>query len=123
MVVGSLLIWKTVLVLGLLWCGAMEGSRIPIDLPERESELVSAYVTENAGLSYGLLASTEYCVVVIGSLGVGGFNGVVGFADCMIGMCISADIVPVCCCVVCLGYSVSVYGASVIGISVIVIVY
>ena len=73
------------LLLGLLWCGVMEGSRIPVDLPECESELVSGYVTESAGLSYGLLASTEYCVVVIGSLGVGGFNGTlsIGSLGCM----------------------------------------
>lgn len=81
-VVGSLL------VLGLLWCGVMEGSRISIDLPECESELVSGYVTENAGLRYGLLASTEYCIIVIVSLGVGGFNGAVGIGSLgLLGLC------------------------------------
>jgi hypothetical protein len=52
-------LWHVVLVGLLVAFGVMEGSRIPADLPECESELVSGYVTELAGLGYGLLASTE----------------------------------------------------------------
>lgn len=46
----------------------MEGGRIPYDMGECESELVSGYVTEYGALGYGLLASAEYGVVVLGSL-------------------------------------------------------
>jgi hypothetical protein len=54
--VGGAGSWATVVwatLLGLVWtlCGAVEGSRVPVDLPECESELVSGYVTEVAGLA------------------------------------------------------------------------
>jgi len=52
-------LWSFLLACFLVAYGVIEGSRIPADLPECESELVSGYVTELAGLGYGLLASTE----------------------------------------------------------------
>ena len=62
----GLLGWLVVLAwsLGMI----MEGGRIPFDMGECESELVSGYVTEYGALGYGLLASAEYGVVVLGSV-------------------------------------------------------
>ena len=58
-----------------VFLGVLEGSRIPADLPECESELVSGYVTELAGLGYGLIASTEYAVVLAGAFTLGALLG------------------------------------------------
>ena len=52
----------------LLLCLVIECGRIPYDLSECESELVSGYVTECAALGYGLLVSAEYGLVLSSGL-------------------------------------------------------
>ena len=42
--------WLVGFCVVLVYLGVLEGSRIPADLPECESELVSGYCTELAGL-------------------------------------------------------------------------
>ncbi|HEY8041932.1 MAG TPA: complex I subunit 1 family protein, partial [Polyangiaceae bacterium] len=42
--------------------------RIPFDLPEAESELVSGYFTEYAGMKFGMFYFAEYAEVVTGSM-------------------------------------------------------
>ena len=41
-----------------------ENKRIPFDLPEAESELVSGYFTEYAGMKFGMFYFAEYAEVV-----------------------------------------------------------
>ena len=43
-----------------------ENKRIPFDLPEAESELVSGYFTEYAGMKFGMFYFAEYAEVVTG---------------------------------------------------------
>ena len=43
-----------------------ENKRIPFDLPEAESELVSGYFTEYAGMKFGMFYFAEYIEVVHG---------------------------------------------------------
>src|SRR5271154_6754534 len=45
-----------------------ESKRIPFDLPEAESELVSGYFTEYAGMKFGMFYFAEYAEVVTGSM-------------------------------------------------------
>src|SRR5580704_11435066 len=45
-----------------------ENKRIPFDLPEAESELVSGYFTEYAGMKFGMFYFSEYAEVVTGSM-------------------------------------------------------
>jgi NADH-quinone oxidoreductase subunit H len=45
-----------------------ENKRIPFDLPEAESELVSGYFTEYAGMKFGMFYFAEYATVVIVSM-------------------------------------------------------
>src|SRR5450432_560264 len=45
-----------------------ENKRIPFDLPEAESELVSGYFTEYAGIKFGMFYFAEYAEVVTGSM-------------------------------------------------------
>jgi NADH-quinone oxidoreductase subunit H len=45
-----------------------ENKRIPFDLPEAESELVSGYFTEYAGMKFGMFYFAEYAEVVTGSM-------------------------------------------------------
>lgn len=46
----------------------IEAGRIPADLSESESELVSGYNTEFGGFAYALLASSEYAVMLFASV-------------------------------------------------------
>ena len=46
----------------------IEAGRIPADLSESESELVSGYNTEFGGFAYALLASSEYAVMLFASI-------------------------------------------------------
>ena len=45
-----------------------ENKRIPFDLPEAESELVSGYFTEYGGMKFGMFYFAEYAEVVTGSM-------------------------------------------------------
>jgi NADH-quinone oxidoreductase subunit H len=45
-----------------------ENKRIPFDLPEAESELVSGYFTEYAGMKFGMFYFAEYAEIVTGSM-------------------------------------------------------
>src|SRR5580658_5939748 len=45
-----------------------ENKRIPFDLPEAESELVSGYFTECAGMKFAMFYFAEYAEVVTGSM-------------------------------------------------------
>src|SRR5262249_19255256 len=45
-----------------------ENKRIPFDLPEAESELVSGDFTEYAGMKFGMFYFAEYAEVVTGSM-------------------------------------------------------
>ena len=45
-----------------------ENKRIPFDLPEAESEHVSGYFTEYAGMKFGMFYFAEYAEVVTGSM-------------------------------------------------------
>jgi NADH-quinone oxidoreductase subunit H len=45
-----------------------ENKRIPFDLPEAESELVSGYFTEYAGMKFAMFYFAEYAEVVTGSM-------------------------------------------------------
>jgi NADH-quinone oxidoreductase subunit H len=45
-----------------------ESKRIPFDLPEAESELVSGYFTEYSGMKFGMFYLSEYMEVVTSSL-------------------------------------------------------
>ena len=46
----------------------IEGGRIPIDLIEAESELISGYSIEYGGFLYGLFASAEYSILLFHSI-------------------------------------------------------
>lgn len=57
-----------------------EANRIPFDIPEAESELVSGFTTEYGGMAYGLFPMTEYVHTLITSavasaLFLGGWDG------------------------------------------------
>src|SRR5260370_13691095 len=53
-----------------------ENKRIPFDLPEAESELVSGYFTEYAGMKFGMFYFAEYAEIVTGSMLLSpGFRG------------------------------------------------
>ena len=45
-----------------------ENKRIPFDLPEAESELVSGYFTEYSGMKFGMFYFAEYMEIVTGSM-------------------------------------------------------
>ncbi len=45
-----------------------ENKRIPFDIPEAESELVSGYFTEYSGMKFGMFYFAEYAEVVTGSM-------------------------------------------------------
>ncbi|MBI2376807.1 MAG: NADH-quinone oxidoreductase subunit NuoH [Deltaproteobacteria bacterium] len=60
-----------------------EGNRIPFDIPEAESELVSGPTTEYTGIKFGLFAASEYVhsIVTAGiasALFLGGWDGPFG---------------------------------------------
>lgn len=60
-------------------CSIAEINRIPFDLPEAESELVSGYNTEYSGMKFALFFLAEYAAlfiisVVISTLFLGGYN-------------------------------------------------
>ena len=46
----------------------IESGRIPIDLIEAESELISGYSIEYGGFLYGLFASAEYSILLFHSI-------------------------------------------------------
>ncbi len=45
-----------------------ENKRIPFDLPEAESELVSGYFTEYSGMSFGMFYFAEYMEIITGAM-------------------------------------------------------
>lgn len=45
-----------------------ESKRVPFDLPEAESELVSGYFTEYSGMKFGMFMTAEYMEVVTSSM-------------------------------------------------------
>ncbi len=47
---------------------AAENKRIPFDLPEAESELVSGYFTEYSGMSFGMFYFAEYMEIITGAM-------------------------------------------------------
>jgi NADH-quinone oxidoreductase subunit H len=60
-----------------------EANRIPFDIPEAESELISGVSTEYSGMKFGLIYLAEYVHTVLSSLiasalFLGGFNGLFG---------------------------------------------
>lgn len=73
-------------MVGLLPMGGMyyvsilaETNRVPFDLPEGESELVSGYNVEYGGMAFGLIFIAEYGhMVVMSALGAIVFMGGVG---------------------------------------------
>ena len=65
-------------------CSIAEVNRIPFDLPEAESELVSGYNTEYSGMKFALFFLAEYSAlfiisVLIATLFLGGFTSPLGF--------------------------------------------
>jgi NADH-quinone oxidoreductase subunit H len=69
---AQLMVWNIVKypVLSFTFSFALliESSRIPADLSECESELVSGYNTEYGGFAYALLATSEYAVMLFASV-------------------------------------------------------
>ena len=70
------------LVAGILFLLASlaEGNRIPFDIPEAESELVSGVSTEYTGMKFGMFYLAEYLHSLVGSavfvtLFLGGYDG------------------------------------------------
>lgn len=49
-------------------CAIAESKRIPFDLPEAESELVSGYFTEYSGMKFGMFYFAEYMEIVTSSM-------------------------------------------------------
>ena len=49
-------------------CAVAESKRIPFDLPEAESELVSGYFTEYSGMKFGMFYFAEYMEIVTSSM-------------------------------------------------------
>lgn len=65
-------------------CSIAEVNRIPFDLPEAESELVSGYNTEYSGMKFALFFLAEYSAlfiisVLIATLFFGGYTSPLGF--------------------------------------------
>lgn len=65
-------------------CCIAEVNRIPFDLPEAESELVSGYNTEYSGMKFALFFLAEYSAlfiisVLIATLFLGGYTSPLGF--------------------------------------------
>ena len=59
-----LLLYSWLLVYMLLM-GMLETARVPFDLPESESELVSGYNTEYGSFLFALLFLGEYCSIIV----------------------------------------------------------
>lgn len=78
--ISSWLVWKQPLAFLLfLIAGYAETNRVPFDLLETETEIVSGYITEYSGLAWGLFFIAEYASMialcfVVSLLFLGGFN-------------------------------------------------
>ncbi len=68
-----------------------ESNRVPFDLPEAESELVSGYFTEYAGMKYAMFMLSEYgnmysVSAVISALFLGGYQSPFGYLGNSLGI-------------------------------------
>jgi NADH-quinone oxidoreductase subunit H len=73
------IVWQPLGALLFLIAGIAENKRIPFDLPEAESELISGYFTEYSGMKQGLFMLSEFVeIAIIAALFVtlffGGYN-------------------------------------------------
>jgi NADH-quinone oxidoreductase subunit H len=73
------IVWQPLGALLFLVAGIAENKRIPFDLPEAESELISGYFTEYSGMKQGLFMLSEFVeIAIIAALFVtlffGGYN-------------------------------------------------
>jgi NADH-quinone oxidoreductase subunit H len=78
---GSMYVFPQIIAFA-VFCVAMlaETNRVPFDLPEAETELVSGYCTEYSGMRYAIFFMAEYIgMMVMAAIGticfLGGWNG------------------------------------------------
>jgi len=59
------ILYQPVAILVFLCAGIAESKRVPFDLPEGESELVSGYFTEYSGVKYLMFFMTDFVEVIV----------------------------------------------------------